>query len=290
MKAAIIFNQEAGKTGYSSEKLCELLESEISSDLFNTKSDNINDILEKIRWKNYDIIIAAGGDGTISAAAVRAVNFKKTLGIIPMGTLNHFAKDLGIPDEPEKAVDIIKNGKTAFIDTAEVNGNLFLNNSSIGIYPEVVKRKKDELKPGGNKWAAMIKANLVVFRSISILEVKIESDEKAINCKTPFVFVGNNDYKMDLFNMGTREHLDEGKLCIYYLNYKGKIPYLGLLFKALLGKLKQEENFKILHSESVTIYSKKKRPEISLDGEVTKTDTPLSYRINPKSLNIFVPD
>lgn len=289
MKAAVIYNQEAGKPGYSPEKLCELLGNEISSDLFSINSNNINEILEKIRWENYDVIVAVGGDGTISTVAENAVKFKMKFGIIPAGTLNHFAKDLGIPADPEKAVEIIKNGKTKLIDTAEINEFLFLNNSSIGVYPEVVKRKNKEIKPGGNKWIAMIKAARVVFKSMQILEVEIKSDEKAVKCKTPFVFVGNNEYKMDLFNLGKRDGLDKGELWIYYLNYKGRISYLRLLFKALVGGLNQEENFIILHSQSIRISSKKRRFSVSLDGEVMKIKTPLNYRINPESLNIFVP-
>jgi len=289
MKAAIIFNEESGNSENSPAGFQDLLESEISSDLFIINSMNIKEILEKIRWKNYDVIIAAGGDGTIRTVAEKTVKLNMKLGIIPIGTLNHFAKDINIPPDQKEAVEIIKKGKSDRVDTAEVNGYLFLNNSSIGLYPKMVKKRKKEMKPGVNKWKALVKAIIDVFKSMSFIEVSIESNGKEIGCITPFVFIGNNDYRTDLFNLGKRTSLKEGKLSIYYPNYRGRISYVKFIFKTLLGKSDEEGSFNVLHEWNVTLNTKKGELDVSLDGEVIKIKTPLYYKINPKSINIIVP-
>ncbi len=290
MKAAVIINEEAGNGRSLDEISGDLDKAGFSYDMFKISGENMPDILAKLSDETYEILIAAGGDGTVSSVAEKAVRFNKTLGIIPAGTLNHFAKDTGIPLDTEGAISNILKGHTSLIDTASVNDHIFLNNSSIGLYPKVVKRREEQMKLGGNKWPAMFKAAMAVIKSIPKINVAIKASGSMVKCKTPFIFIGNNDYKFDMFNLGRREGLLDGELSIYYPNYKGRISYLRLIFKTLMGKLDQEENFRILHNEEITIYSGKKKLEVSIDGEVFRLKTPLHYKINPKSLRVITPD
>ena len=155
MKAAIIFNEEAGQ-GDRLKEISEYLNREnFEYDVFKISGRNLPDILEKVSKKNYEMLVAAGGDGTVSSVAEKAVILNKTMGIIPSGTLNHFAKDAGIPFNTNEALRTITGGKTILIDTAIVNDHIFLNNSSIGLYPKVVKRREEQMKLGGKKWPAM---------------------------------------------------------------------------------------------------------------------------------------
>ncbi len=290
MKAAIIINEEAGQ-GDRLKEISEYLDREnFEYDVFKISGENLPDILERVSNKNYEILVAAGGDGTVSSVAEKAVILNRTMGIIPVGTLNHFAKDAGIPLNINEALRTITGGKTISIDTASVNDHIFLNNSSIGLYPKVVKRREEQMKLGGKKWPAMFQAIMTVVKSIPKINVAIKADGRTVKCKTPFVFVGNNDYKFDFFNLGRREGLVDGQLSIYYPKYEGRISYLRLIFKTLLGRLDQEANFRILHNEDLIIYSNKKKLEVSIDGEVFKLKTPLHYKIKPKSLRIIIPD
>ena len=86
-----------------------------------------------------DVIVAGGGDGTVSAVAAALVDTEVALGVLPLGTLNHFAKDLGLPLDLGGAVRVIAAGQTQRIDVGEVNGRVFINNSSLGLYPEMVR-------------------------------------------------------------------------------------------------------------------------------------------------------
>ena len=289
MRAAIIINEEAGQ-GQNLRHISDKLDqADFSYDIFKIAGVNLPDILEKVSNEAYEILIAAGGDGTISSVAEKAVKLNRTMGIIPAGTLNHFAKDAGIPVDTDEALENILKGHTALIDTAYVNDHIFLNNSSIGLYPKVVKRREEQMKLGGKKWTAMLKAALAVLKSIPKINVTIKADGSTVKYKTPFVFVGNNDYKFDLFNLGSRETLEDGMLSIYYPKYEGRISYLRLILQTLIGRLDQEDNFQILRSEDLIIYSNKRKLDVSIDGEVFRIETPLHYKIKPKSLRLILP-
>ena len=124
---------------------------------------NINQLAAEARAVG-ELVVAGGGDGTLSAVAAALVGTDTALGVLPMGTLNHFAKDLGIPLKLEKAVQTLFTGKIARVDVGEVNGRIFLNNSSIGFYPRIVQARKREQRRGRSKWVAFAQAAATVFR------------------------------------------------------------------------------------------------------------------------------
>lgn len=237
-----------------------------------------------------DLIVAGGGDGTISTIAVEAAKAGKTLGVLPLGTLNNFSKDLGIPQDLREAVGVIATGVVKEIDLAEVNGRIFINNSSIGLYPKmVVGRERQQQKLGRGKWAAAFWASLRLFRISPFLRVTIELDGKEFERKTPFVFVGNNEYEMDMFNIGRRTSLDEGKLSLYYLHRQGRSGLVMLAWKTLTGRLKQWKDFEAVATDHVTIRARRRRIRVAYDGETGVMRPPLEYRIRPKALKVIVP-
>src|SRR5687768_12901268 len=103
-----------------------------------------------------EIIVAGGGDGTISSVAAVVFEAGKTLGVLPLGTLNNFSKDLGIPQEIDEAVRTVAEGHTRTIDLAEVNGRIFINNSSIGLYPRMVRKRVKQQRLGRGKWLSAL--------------------------------------------------------------------------------------------------------------------------------------
>lgn len=236
-----------------------------------------------------EVIVAGGGDGTVSTIAVEVSKAGKTLGVLPLGTLNNFSKDLGIPQTLDDAVDVIATGEVKVIDLAEVNGRTFINNSSIGLYPQMVLRREEQQRLGYGKWYAAFWAGLRIFRLSPFLKVRIEMDGKSFLRKTPFVFVGNNEYEMDLYNIGRRVAMDEGELSVYFLHRGGRWGVTLLLFHTLLGGLRQWEDFEEVSTDKITIQTRKKRLLVALDGEVQRMDTPLEYRTRPKALKVIVP-
>lgn len=237
-----------------------------------------------------DLIVAGGGDGTISTVAIEASAAGKTLGILPLGTLNNFSKDLGIPQNLNAAVRVIAEGEVHQIDLAECNGRIFINNSSIGLYPKmVVRREQQQHKLGRGKWTAALWASLRLFRISPFLKVDIEINGKTFERKTPFVFVGNNEYEMDMYLIGRRPSLEEGKLSLYFLHRQGRAGLIMLLWKTVTGGLKQWKDFEAVSTDHVTIRARRRRIRVAFDGETDPMRPPLEYRIRPKALKVIVP-
>lgn len=237
-----------------------------------------------------ELIVAGGGDGTISAVAAEVAGGDKALGVLPLGTLNNFSKDLGIPQNLHAAIRTIAEGEVVSVDLAEVNGRIFINNSSIGLYPKmVVRRELQQQRLGRGKWAAAAWASLRLFRISPFLKVDIELDGKTFRRKTPFVFVGNNEYEMDMYAIGRRPSLFEGKLSLYFMHRQGRWGLVMLLWKTLSRRLRQWKEFEAVATDHVTVRSKRKRLRVALDGEVAVMRTPLEYRTRPKALKVIVP-
>jgi diacylglycerol kinase family enzyme len=235
-------------------------------------------------------VIAAGGDGTINAVASALAGSGTPLGVLPLGTLNHFAKDLGIPLDVTEAARTIAAGHAIDIDVAEGNGRVFINNSSLGLYPTIVRsRDRQQRRLGRGKWPALAWATLTTLRRRPFLNVRVCTDHTSRRCTTSFVFIGNNVYTMEGFNIGQRQRLDAGQLSLYLTRRCTRFRLVTLALRALFGGLHQADDFEALTAESIVIETSHKRLHVSTDGEVTLLDTPLEYRIRPRALRVLVP-
>ena len=253
---------------------------------------NTNELIEFARSaaaSDAAIIVGGGGDGTINAVASALMGTDKTLGVLPLGTLNHFAKDLKIPLDVEKAIATIIEGHAVQVDVGEVNGRIFLNNSSLGLYPSIVHEREQKQKLGQGKWPAFVWATFGVMRRYPFLDVRLNADGKEFSSRTPFVFIGNNEYAMESFDIGGRSRLDAGRLSLYFSHRTGRLGLLRLGVRALLRRLHQSEDFVRLTTTEVLIETKRNRVRVSTDGEVTLIRPPLRYRTRPGALRVIVP-
>jgi len=237
----------------------------------------------------WNVIVAGGGDGTVNAVASAVVGSEKTLGVLPLGTLNHFARDLKIPNDLEHAARAIVSGHTVRVDVGEVNGRIFLNNSSLGLYPTIVREREKQQKLGSGKWPAFIWAAVTAFRRYPFLDVRLSVDGKEFHRRTPFVFVGNNEYVMERLNIGLRNCLDKGQLSLYIAHRTGRWGLVRLALRALLGRLREEKDFLAMCTTEVKIETRRRRLRVAYDGEVDVMETPFHYRVRPGALRVIVP-
>ncbi len=237
-----------------------------------------------------EIVVAGGGDGTVSAVASGLVDSGVTLGVLPMGTLNHFAKDLGIPLDQEEAIAVIAAGRRLDVDAGEVNGRVFINNSSLGIYPDIVReREKRQHRLGHGKWRALLAASIGAARRYPVLTVHVDVEGKTLVRRTPFVFIGNNEYTMEGFEIGARAALNRGTLSLYLTQHMGRFGLLQLAVRALFKRLQQARDFDMVTARNFVVRTRHKRLRVATDGEVNLMETPLQYRLRPASLRVIVP-
>jgi diacylglycerol kinase family enzyme len=251
----------------------------------------IMDLARRAVEDNCQPIIAGGGDGTINAVASVLVDTDRTLGVLPLGTLNHFAKDLKLPLDVAGAARVCLEGRAVQVDVGEVNGRIFLNNSSLGLYPSIVRhREKQQERLGRGKWPAFVWAALAVLKRYPFLNVRLSTDEERLIRRTPFLFVGNNEYEMESFNIGARSCIDAGHLSLYVAHRTSRLGLLRLAWRALFGGLRDEEDFNAMCTKEVWVETRRpKRLRVATDGEVTIMATPLHYRVRPGALRVLVP-
>ena len=218
----------------------------------------------------------------------RLIGKDAVLGVLPMGTLNHFAKDMGIPLDLEKAVQTLFTGKVARVDVGEVNGRIFLNNSSIGFYPRLVQERERQQRQGRSKWLAFAQAAALLFQQSRTLHVELDGDSAHQSHDTPFVFVGNNRYTVAGLEIGTRAALDGGKLWVCTAPYAGRFRLLALAVQALLG-LVHDADLAAFETDETDVRMHRTRVQVATDGEVNLMRTPLRYRVRPGALRVVVP-
>lgn len=235
------------------------------------------------------IVVACGGDGTVNMVVNAIKGHNQVLGIIPYGTLNHFAKDLGIPLKLEEVVAVIAEGFEQNVDVAEVNGHLFVNNSSIGLYPQIVHHREKQQQLGRSKWAAFVWAIMAVMRRFSFVRVHLMANGKEFTGRSPLFFIGNNRYEMAGLHIGRRPSLHEGKLSGYLTKSTSRWGLLRLAVRALFGRLRTEREFVSFATDEIRAETRRPKINVAVDGEVMEMNGPLHYRIRPGALRVIVP-
>ena len=252
--------------------------------------EDIADAVDRLLDAGAEAIVAGGGDGTINAVASRLLGREVTLGVLPLGTLNHFARDLGIPFELDAAVKIIADHHVVTTDVGEVDDRIFLNNSSIGLYPRIVTEREDAQRHLGlGKWPALARATWHALRHPSSFNAVVCVDGEEIERRTPFIFVGNNCYVLEGFGLGRRACLDDGVLSLNVLRPKSALGFLWLGLRSLLGIGSHAGDFDHFEAEHFEIRAQRGDEEVAIDGEVTRMASPMRYRIRKRALRVFAP-
>jgi diacylglycerol kinase family enzyme len=236
------------------------------------------------------LLIVGGGDGTIGAAASALIGTETRLGILPLGTLNHFARDLEIPTELDEAAKLLAGGTERRVDVADMNGRIFINNSAIGLYPlMVVDRDLQRRRFGRSKRLAMLVASIRVLARFNHRRLTlIVNDEKQGRVDTPLLFVGNNDYRLDIGAPGKRESLDDGELCVMVMRKKTRRGLIAASLRALFNRSRPDDMVRIDGVERLQV-SSSGQLAVSLDGEVVRAEPPLDYKIRKQALRVIAP-
>lgn len=237
------------------------------------------------------LLIVGGGDGTISAAASALAGTETKLGILPLGTLNHFARDLGIPSDLEAATKLIAEKSERRVDVGEMNGRIFINNSAIGLYPlMLVDRDRQRRRLGRSKRLAMIVASIRTLWRFGRRRLTLTvNEERSGRVDTPLLFVGNNDYRIDLGAAGRRERLDSGELSVFVMRKKTRRGMIAASVRALLNRSRGDDMVRLDGVERLRVSSARSHFAVSLDGEVVRAKPPLEYGIRKKALRVIAP-
>jgi len=245
---------------------------------------------KEIAERGDELLVVGGGDGTISAAASALAGTETLLGILPLGTLNHFARDLGIPTELDEAAKLIAKASKRKVDVAEMNGRIFINNSAIGLYPlMVLDRDLQRKRLGRSKRLAMIVASLRTLVRFGHQRLTLTVNDEKARVDTPLLFVGNNDYRIDIGAPGQRESIEDGNLSVFVLRKKTRAGFIAASVRALFNRARKDDMVELKDVERLTVASRRTALAVSLDGEVVGAAPPLVYKIRKKALQVIAP-
>lgn len=253
------------------------------------RGDDISSLAARAASEKRGPVVAGGGDGTVNAVAGQLAGTDIALGVLPMGTLNHFARDVGIPRNLEAAVRNVFTGHVTKVDVGEVNGRVFVNNSGIGFYPHFVRLREEEERYGHVKRVAFMLALRSLVRRYFRLRIKVHMDQaEAFEHVTPFLFVGNNRYQTAGAEIGRRLRLDSGRLWVCTEPQTRRRHFGRIALSALLGSA-TDQQLSAFEAEEVWVHPETASVNVSTDGEVSLTNAPLHYRICPQALQVVVP-
>ena len=235
-------------------------------------------------------VAVGGGDGTQGCAAAVLSKAGATHGILPLGTRNNLARQLGIPLDLEGAAKTIVDGHRAVIDLSDVNGRTFINNASIGLYPDQVELREKMQKRGLPKWLAKVPASWMVLKNLPHHRFRLTLDDAVQPVLTPLIFIGNNVYSLEAGKVGTRDTLDDGTLSVFAVAKSTRFGLVRLALRALAGRSDGATDFAAIgECERLTVATAGKRIKVALDGEVVSLATPLVFTVRPGALKVFVP-
>jgi diacylglycerol kinase family enzyme len=185
---------------------------------------------------------------------------------------------------------VIASRERRYVDVGEVNGEIFINNSSIGIYPFLVlERERRRRRKRLSKWTAIVLALPRASRHLPLFQLRIRIQGFVETCRSPCVLIGNNEYRLTIAAFGRRDSLDRGELCLYVAKAQRPLSLFWLACRCIFGPLDQRRDLRIFKGDTADISSHRSRLLVAFDGEVKTMLSPLHYRTRPGALRVFAP-
>lgn len=282
MKIVVVYNAKSGSALAKSELKKLFTKHAVAIEKYIDITSGFPKNLQPFIEKGY-IVVTIGGDGTLSSVANEIAGSTAIFAPLPGGTLNHFTKDLGIPQDLDEAVQNIAKMHIKKIDVATINDTVFLNNSSLGIYPTSLQFRSSTGDKIG-KWPAAVAGFLKALFHYKLYSITINGD----TFKTPFIFIGNNDYHLTDMPSGGRRYINKGILSIYAVKTGSRLEILKQLFYMITRRFDMVTKIETWTTPSITIHTKRTTVSVSRDGELQKMTSPLEYKVLAGALNVIV--
>lgn len=239
----------------------------------------------------FSTIVAAGGDGTISAVASVLCGTDAVMGIIPLGTFNYFARSLDIPVEIPQAVRLVSNGVRRNIRLATINDQVFVNNASLGAYPAILKTREDIYNRWGRSRAAAYWSVLVTLVTLRRpLHLKIDTGSEVIERRTPLVFAVNNAFQLEQLGLEGCDDIAEGRLVLFVAPDSTRWGMLRHAMSLALGRAEQNVNFDLIAADQILITTDRSERDVARDGERSRMRAPYRLQVVEDALSVLVPE
>lgn len=255
------------------------------------KGEDLEASVARAVAEGFTTIVAAGGDGTVMGVAHALMGGPAHLAVLPLGTFNYFARGLGLPQDPEAAARAILAGHPRRISVGTVNGQLFLNNASIGIYPTILQAREDiYARMGRSRLLAHWSVMRTLLRFQRPARMQIVADGKAIALKTPLIFVARSAYQLQRFGLEGARAISDDMLVAFVARGGSRWHLVKLALRLALRRVQTGRDIDLITAHEIDIITAKRRPKVAFDGEKRRMLAPLAFRIEEDALSIIVPD
>ncbi|WP_324752496.1 diacylglycerol/lipid kinase family protein [Roseovarius sp. Pro17] len=293
-RTCVLLNGGSGKT--DAEQIAVVIRSALSAIARNyevwvlDRDDDIASSARSALQEGFEIIVAAGGDGTIAAVASALRGRDASLGIIPLGTFNYFARSLDVPIDIASAVQLLGSGARRPMRVGDVNGRIFLNNASLGAYPTILRTREQTYRRWGRSRLAAYWSVLVTLATLRRpLKLTIEANGGRISRRTPLAFAVNNAFQLDQMGLEGREHIAEGRLALFIAPDTGRWGMLRNALALAMGRAQHDVDFDMITADSIRIETRRRSCDVAFDGERERIRAPLELKVVEDALTVIVP-
>lgn len=283
-----MINREGGTAAGLGDSLADAIRDAFAptGQAIDVKLVRADELLQALAETSSPVVAVGGGDGTLACAAGRLAKEGRCMAVLPLGTRNHFARDIGLDGTLDQAAQVAAHGRCEAVDVGYAGARLFLNNASLGLYARMVEDRDRRRLP---KWLATLPAalNVLVRPGTRRLDLSIDGTRRKV--RTPLLFIGNNAYSLEKGRIGQRASLQDGRLSVFAVAQRGGPGLLLAAWRIMRGKVDRRADFAAIESaQEVTAY-RHGTHHLALDGEVTELEFPLTFRVAPGGLKVMMP-
>lgn len=289
----VIVNVHAGDSQDSEGRLDRLKQAlrdqEIEAQVVTPgEGETLGDCAERVLKDGADPLVAAGGDGTIAALAGPCHRAGARLGIVPMGTFNYFARAHGISQDTDRAVALLAQQPEREVSLGTVNGRIFLNNVSIGVYPTILQEREDiYARYGRSRAAAYWSVLKALARRPRSLRLGLDLDGERQDLSTPLAFVAASAYQLDEFGLDGCDALRQGMFPMFVAPQVSRRAMLHTAWRLSVGKAAKGPDYRLLTAREITITPEAPEVLVACDGEKIRMDAPLRMRWSDRPLRLI---
>lgn len=293
-KVCVVMNRSSGKKKH--QALTDKLQSQLapacgSFELRQSrKGSQLPALARQVATEGFDLVIAAGGDGTQSAVAGALAGTDTVMGVLPGGTFNYFARDLGVGEEIDAALETLLNGRVHATDVGDINDLIFLNNVSLGAYPQILKTREGIYKRWGRSRIAAYWSVLVALRRLRRpMQLIAEVDGQEREYTSALVFVARSAYQLDSFGLEGADAIRDGKFAVLIAKARQPLPLMRSALRLAMGHSAKDSDFDLIVTDRLQMRTPKKRQLVAHDGEKTVLHSPFDLKVRHGALKVLLP-